>query len=73
MEVAASTFWGNGVNATIDWPLGVQGMEPYATWIKLPSETLIKPFNEKTINVVVAGGKPRPPGLPLISDSARAY
>ncbi len=58
VEVAANTFWGNGVNATIDWPLGVQGLEPYATWIKVPPETLIKPFlNPKTINLVVAGGK----------------
>jgi hypothetical protein len=58
VEVTASSFWGNGVNATIDWPLGLQGLEPYATWIKVPPETLIKPFiNAKTINVVVAGGK----------------
>jgi hypothetical protein len=39
-------------------PLGLQGLEPYATWIKVSPETLIKPFiNHKTINVVVAGGK----------------
>lgn len=58
VEVAASTYWGNGVNATAMMPTALQGLEPYATWRKVPPDTLIKPFtNAKTINVVVAGGK----------------
>jgi hypothetical protein len=58
VEVAASTFWGNGVNTTAITPLALQGLEPYATWLKLAPETLIKPFtNAKTVQVVVAGGK----------------
>jgi hypothetical protein len=57
VEVNVSTFWGNGVNATADTPMGLQGLEPFATWLKLPPETLIKPFtNPKTIQFVVAGG-----------------
>jgi hypothetical protein len=57
VEVNVSTFWGNGVNATADTPMGLQGLEPYATWLKLPPETLIKPFtNPKSIQFVVAGG-----------------
>jgi len=58
VEVAASTYWGNGVTATINTPLALQGLEPYATWKKASPDMLIKPFmNPKTINVVVAGGK----------------
>ena len=58
VEVTAGTYWGNGVNATINTPLALQGLEPYATWRKAPAETLIKPFmNPKAIQVVVAGGK----------------
>jgi hypothetical protein len=58
VEVTASTYWGNGVNSTATSPMAFQGLEPYATWLKAPPETLIKPFtNPKSINVVVAGGK----------------
>jgi hypothetical protein len=57
VEVSASTFWGNGVNATGSGPMALQGLEPYATWLKVPPETLIKPFtNARSIQVVVAGG-----------------
>jgi hypothetical protein len=39
-------------------PLGAQGLEPYASWKKVPGETLIKPFtNPKSIRAVVVGGK----------------
>ena len=58
VEVTAGTYWGNGVNATAMTPLALQGLEPFATWTKVPPETLIKPFtNSKAIQVVVAGGK----------------
>ncbi len=58
VEVAAATYWGNGVNATANTAFAFQGLEPYATWKKVSPETLIKPFiNAKAIQVVVAGGK----------------
>jgi hypothetical protein len=57
VEVAVATYWGNGVNTTAMTPMALQGLEPYATWLKLPPETLIKPFsNPGSIQVVVAGG-----------------
>jgi hypothetical protein len=57
VEVAAGTYWGNGVNTTATMPLAFQGLEPYATWRKAPPDTLIKPFtNAKAIQIVVAGG-----------------
>jgi len=56
-EVAAGTYWGNGVNATANGPLGRQGLEPYASWLKMSPQTLIKPFsNPKAINIIVTGG-----------------
>ncbi len=57
VEVTASTYWGNGVNTTAMTPTALQGLEPYATWLKVPPDTLIKPFtNSRSIQVVVAGG-----------------
>lgn len=57
VEVAASTFWGNGVNTTASMPMALQGLEPFAGWMKAPPDTLIKPFtNARSIQVVVAGG-----------------
>jgi hypothetical protein len=58
VQVEAGTFWGNGVNTTGSMPSALQGLEPYATWMKLPPKTLIKPFNGRAgqIKVVVAGG-----------------
>jgi hypothetical protein len=58
VEVAAGTFWGNGVNATASSRMASQGLEPFATLRKVPPDKLIKPFtNAKAIQVVVAGGK----------------
>jgi len=57
VEVAVGTYWGNGVNTTAMTPMALQGLEPFATWLKLPPETLIKPFTDpRSIQVVVAGG-----------------
>ncbi len=58
VEKTAANFWGNGVIQSTVVPLALQGLEPYATWRKIPQETLIKPFtNSRAIHVVVAGGK----------------
>ena len=57
VEVAASTYWGNGVNTTAYTPMALQGLEPFAAFLKASPETLIKPFpNAGAIRVVVAGG-----------------
>jgi hypothetical protein len=57
VEVAASTYWGNGVNTTAYTPMALQGLEPFATFLKASPETLIKPFsNAGAIQIVVAGG-----------------
>lgn len=58
VEKTAGSFWGNGVIQSTAVPLALQGLEPYASWRKLPDDTLIKPFiNSNAIRVVVTGGK----------------
>jgi hypothetical protein len=57
VEVAAETYWGNGVNTTAFKPMALQGREPYATWMNTKAEELIKPFtNARGIRAIVAGG-----------------
>jgi hypothetical protein len=60
VEKTAASYWGNGVIQSTAVPLALQGLEPYASWKKLPDDTLIKPFtNSRAIRVVVTGGKIR--------------
>ena len=57
VEKTVASYWGNGVIMTSNNAFALQGLEPYATWSKMPRDSLIKPFNNpKTINVVVVGG-----------------
>jgi hypothetical protein len=58
VEKTAVSFWGNGVIQSTAVPFALQGLEPYASWRKLPDDTLIKPFtNANAIRVVVTGGR----------------
>ena len=51
-------FWGNGIVTTGYTSLATHGLEPYATWQKLPADSLIEPFNNPAnINTVVVGGQ----------------
>jgi hypothetical protein len=58
VKIPASQYWGNGVVTTFYWSLGLQGLEPYASWQKMPQDQLIQPFSSpKAINTVVVGGQ----------------
>lgn len=58
VEITAGQYWGNGVVATFGWSFGEHGVEPYASWQKVPRDQLIKPYiNAKSINTVVVGGE----------------
>jgi hypothetical protein len=58
VERTVASHLGNGVQIGMSTSFAAQGLEPYATWVKLPPETMIKPFNEpKNIQIVVVGGK----------------
>jgi len=57
VEKTVASYWGNGVIATSNTALALQGLEPYAGWSKLQGDTLIKPFiNPGAIQIVVVGG-----------------
>ena len=58
VEKTAGSYWGNSIVSSMLGPLGAQGLEPYASWKKLPGDAVIKPFtNPKGIHAVVVGGK----------------
>jgi hypothetical protein len=58
VSIPARQFWGNGIITTGYTSLAAQGIEPFATWQKLPSEEMIVPFNDpKGISTVVVGGQ----------------
>ena len=58
VQIPAGQFWGNGIITTGYTSLARQGLEPFATWYKLPPDSLMAPFNEpKNINTVVVGGQ----------------
>ena len=54
----AGTYWANSIVSGMMGPLGKQGLEPYAGWQKVSSDTLIKHLpNPKNIRTVVVGGE----------------
>lgn len=60
-KVPAGQYWGADVIYAFNRPLARAGVEPYATWAKLPPETMIAPYNDpKLINIVVVGGESNP-------------
>ena len=61
VEVPAGQYWGADVIYSFKAPLARQGVEPYATWAKVPKETPIKPYNDPNqINIVIVGGETNP-------------
>jgi len=61
VEIPAGQYWGADVIYAFMSPLARQGVEPYATWAKLPKDALIKPFNDPNqINMIVVGGETNP-------------
>jgi hypothetical protein len=61
VEIPAGQYWGADVIYAFMAPLARQGIEPYASWAKLPRDALIRPFNDPNqINAVVVGGETNP-------------
>jgi hypothetical protein len=57
-EVPAGTYWANSIASGMMAPLGKQGLEPYASWQKVSSDTLIKHLpNPQNIRTIVVGGE----------------
>ena len=60
-KMPASQFWGTDLIHMMMAPLAEKGVEPYASWKKLPGDALIAPYNNpENINIVVVGGETSP-------------
>jgi len=61
VQVPAGQFWGADVAYSLMAPQARQGIEPYASWSRLPKDALIAPYHDPgEINVVVVGGETNP-------------
>lgn len=57
VQTRAETYWGSAIAAAVMGPLGKQGLEPYASWQKVPQDSFIHQLpNPQNIRTIVAGG-----------------
>jgi hypothetical protein len=57
-KMTAGQFWGSDVVYSLVEPNARNGIEPYASWLKLPKDALISPYTiPEKINIVVVGGE----------------
>ncbi len=56
-RLPAREYWDNMVVQTLLRPLGVAGVEPYATRLKAKPDELVQMFEPDEINIVVTGGE----------------
>jgi len=58
VKIPAGQFRKSDINYTFTLPIAEQGVEPYASWYKLPDDALIAPYNiPENINIIVTGGE----------------
>jgi hypothetical protein len=57
-KMAAGQFWGSDVVYSLVEPNARNGIEPYASWLKLPEDAKIAPYTiPEKINMIVVGGE----------------
>jgi hypothetical protein len=56
VEKTVASFWGNGVVSTFFTSMAYQGLEPYASYLKMPGDKLIKPMTTRGIQIIAVGG-----------------
>ena len=60
-KVPAGQFWTSDLVHMMMGPVADQGVEPYASWKKLPANALIAPYDKpENMNVIVVGGETSP-------------
>jgi hypothetical protein len=58
VRIPAGQYWGADIIYAFILPLAEQGIEPYASWLAMPDDALIEPYNEPgNINIIVVGGE----------------
>lgn len=57
-KMPAGQFWGSDLIYSLMGPMAREGVEPYATWAKLPKDELIAAYDHpESMNIVVVGGE----------------
>jgi len=57
-KMTAGQFWGSDVAYSLVEPNARNGVEPFASWLKLPEDAVIAPYTDpEKINMVVVGGE----------------
>jgi len=60
-EMTADRFWKTDYVDFLTGPMADNGVEPYASWKKLPGDSIIKPYHDPDkINIIVTGGETGP-------------
>jgi hypothetical protein len=60
-KMPAGEFWDNDLIEMLMGPLANEGVEPYASWKKVPRDALIGPYDKpENMNIVVVGGETSP-------------
>ncbi|HKV38968.1 MAG TPA: hypothetical protein VJX67_07130 [Blastocatellia bacterium] len=61
VKIPAGQYWSADIVCAFVLPLALEGIEPYASWYRLPSDELIAPYSQpENINIVVVGGETNP-------------
>jgi hypothetical protein len=61
VQMTADRFWKTDYVDFLTGPMADKGVEPYASWKKLPGDSLIKPYHDpEKINIIVTGGETSP-------------
>lgn len=59
--MTADRFWNTDYVDFLTGPAADKGVEPYASWKKLPGDAVIKPYYDPDkINIIVTGGETSP-------------
>jgi hypothetical protein len=57
-KMTAGQFWGSDVVYSLVEPNARNGIEPYASWLKLPKDAVLAPYTDPgNINTIVVGGE----------------
>jgi len=57
-KMKAGQFWGSDVVYSIVGPDARNGVEPFASWLRVPEDEMIAPYvSPEKINMIVAGGE----------------